>query len=97
MVITFRYVAAVLQLIRLHHAAGTCLILFNPKLQAPNDPGKLAVKRIIALGGDIVHTRPPCPVSVVRVPEGHMWVEGDVKDLKNRSTVIRTGLYRLAW
>ncbi|KAH9938556.1 peptidase S24/S26A/S26B/S26C [Fomitopsis serialis] len=38
---------------------------------------KLLVKRIIALGGDTVKTLPPYPDAEVRIPPGHVWVEGD--------------------
>lgn len=37
----------------------------------------VAVKRVIALEDDIVQTRPPFPDPYVRVPRGHVWVEGD--------------------
>lgn len=35
------------------------------------------IKRVIGLEGDFVQTLPPYPVPVVRVPQGHVWVEGD--------------------
>jgi len=38
---------------------------------------ELIVKRILALEGDKVHTLPPYPDAVVRIPGGHVWVEGD--------------------
>ncbi|EPQ59315.1 LexA/Signal peptidase [Gloeophyllum trabeum ATCC 11539] len=44
---------------------------------SPSDPNRLFVKRIIALAGDIVKTLPPYPDAEVRVPEGHVWIEGD--------------------
>ncbi|KAJ3067709.1 hypothetical protein HDU99_003407, partial [Rhizoclosmatium hyalinum] len=59
---------------------------------APHDPDMTLIKRIIALEGDIVHTRPPPalkyeykdknikfdpPPRVVKVPKGHVWVESD--------------------
>lgn len=37
----------------------------------------MAVKRVVALEGDVVRTRAPYPVATVRVPHGHVWVEGD--------------------
>lgn len=40
-------------------------------------PEKRAVKRIIALEGDIVITRPPYPFAQEEVPYGHVWIEGD--------------------
>lgn len=43
----------------------------------PMAPDGFATKRIVALPDDIVHTRPPFPNPVVRVPPGHVWVEGD--------------------
>ncbi|KAF8341301.1 uncharacterized protein EI90DRAFT_2905541 [Cantharellus anzutake] len=38
---------------------------------------ELIVKRIIALEGDVVQTLPPYPDTLVRIPKGHAWVEGD--------------------
>ena len=40
-------------------------------------PEVVAVKRVIALEGDVVKTRAPYPVETVRIPQGHVWVEGD--------------------
>ncbi|KAJ8523526.1 hypothetical protein ONZ45_g40 [Pleurotus djamor] len=37
----------------------------------------MLVKRVLAIGGDIVQTLPPYPEPEVKVPEGHVWVEGD--------------------
>lgn len=37
----------------------------------------MAVKRIVALAGDEIKTRAPHPISTVKVPPGHVWVEGD--------------------
>jgi inner membrane protease subunit 2 len=34
------------------------------------------VKRIIAVEGDIIKTLPPYPEAEVRIPQGHVWVEG---------------------
>lgn len=48
---------------------------FAPR--SPSDPYKLITKRIVALAGDVVHTKPPFPDPTVRVPDGHVWVEGD--------------------
>ncbi|KAI0758305.1 peptidase S24/S26A/S26B/S26C [Irpex lacteus] len=45
-------------------------------LRSPSD-SKLIVKRLIALPGDVVSTLPPYPDAEVRLPEGHVWVEGD--------------------
>ncbi|OTB15469.1 hypothetical protein K445DRAFT_317726 [Daldinia sp. EC12] len=43
----------------------------------PYDPEVEAVKRIVGLEGDIIRTRSPYPSPTVRVPMGHVWVEGD--------------------
>ncbi|PMD54229.1 LexA/Signal peptidase [Hyaloscypha bicolor E] len=48
--------------------------------QSPNNPERLAIKRVIAIEGDIVHTRAPCPLPTVQVPVNHVWVEGDNRD-----------------
>ncbi|KAK3943807.1 LexA/Signal peptidase [Diplogelasinospora grovesii] len=45
--------------------------------RSPTDPDKIVVKRIVGLEGDIVRTKPPYPNEYIRVPEGHIWVEGD--------------------
>ncbi|ROT39422.1 mitochondrial inner membrane protease subunit 2 [Sodiomyces alkalinus F11] len=45
--------------------------------RSPYSPETVVVKRIIALEGDLVRTRPPYPDPVVKVPQGHVWVEGD--------------------
>lgn len=37
----------------------------------------VAVKRIVGLEGDVIRTRDPYPSATVRVPLGHVWVEGD--------------------
>ncbi|KAI1248694.1 hypothetical protein MGN70_009894 [Eutypa lata] len=44
---------------------------------SPWNPELVAVKRIIGLEGDVIRTRDPFPVPTVRVPPGHVWVEGD--------------------
>lgn len=43
----------------------------------------MSVKRVIGLEGDVVHTRKPYPTPYVRVPPGHMWVEGDAGEGKS--------------
>ncbi|RKU47679.1 hypothetical protein DL546_009163 [Coniochaeta pulveracea] len=48
--------------------------------RTPHDPNKISVKRVIGLEGDIVHTRRPYPNGYIRVPPGHIWVEGDAAD-----------------
>ena len=35
------------------------------------------MKRIIGLEGDAIQTRPPYPFPTVKIPPGHIWVEGD--------------------
>ena len=38
------------------------------------------MKRIVGLEGDIIQTRRPYPNAHVKVPQGHIWVEGDSLD-----------------
>ncbi|KAK4319946.1 hypothetical protein Pmani_009148 [Petrolisthes manimaculis] len=45
-------------------------------LVSPKDPNQKIIKRIIALEGDLVATL-GYKRRLVRVPEGHCWVEGD--------------------
>jgi inner membrane protease subunit 2 len=45
--------------------------------RSPTEPNTLTTKRIIALEGDLVYPVKPSMHSVVRIPEGHCWVEGD--------------------
>lgn len=45
--------------------------------RSPLDPETVAIKRVIALEGDVVKTRKPYPMEIVTVPEGQLWVEGD--------------------
>ncbi|KAF4602203.1 hypothetical protein EYR40_005407 [Pleurotus pulmonarius] len=44
---------------------------------SPENPRRMIVKRILAVEGDTVRTLPPHPDPEVRVPVGHVWVEGD--------------------
>lgn len=37
----------------------------------------MLVKRIIAVQGDVVITKPPYPLARENVPTGHIWVEGE--------------------
>ncbi|KAL6855806.1 LexA/Signal peptidase [Trichoderma novae-zelandiae] len=46
-------------------------------LRSPFHPEVIAVKRVVALEGDVIKTKKPYPVSTVRIPQGHVWVEGD--------------------
>jgi inner membrane protease subunit 2 len=48
--------------------------------RSPLNPEKIAVKRIIGLEGDVIQTRRPYPSAYIRVPPGHIWVEGDAED-----------------
>lgn len=43
----------------------------------PVDSRKMIVKRVVAVADDTVQTLPPYPDTEVRIPEGHIWVEGD--------------------
>lgn len=45
-------------------------------LISPKNPSQKIIKRIVGVQGDIVITR-GYKTEVVRVPEGHCWVEGD--------------------
>lgn len=44
--------------------------------RSPQDTKRMLVKRIIGIEGDFVMTLPPYPDPVVRVPPGHLWIEG---------------------
>ncbi|KHN97058.1 Peptidase S24/S26A/S26B/S26C [Metarhizium album ARSEF 1941] len=46
-------------------------------LRSPYHPEVTAVKRVVALEGDVVRTKKPYPIATVRIPQGHVWVEGD--------------------
>ena len=48
--------------------------------RSPSHPEVLVIKRIIALEGDKVYTRAPCPLPIVPIPANHVWVEGDNRD-----------------
>ncbi|KAK6220481.1 hypothetical protein QIS74_05983 [Colletotrichum tabaci] len=45
--------------------------------RSPFHPETVAIKRIVALEGEYVTPRAPHPPGIVRVPQGHIWVEGD--------------------
>jgi mitochondrial inner membrane protease subunit 2 len=45
--------------------------------RSPTNPKEWVIKRIIAMEGDIVETRPKYPERNVVVPHNHLWVEGD--------------------
>ena len=57
---------------------GLVVALYAPS-SPPGEQGRLLVKRIIALPGDLVTPRPGSryPRTRVVVPEGSVWVEGD--------------------
>lgn len=48
--------------------------------RSPANPSHIAIKRVIALPGDRVITRSPCPKPSQIVPFNHVWLEGDVDD-----------------
>ncbi|KAJ7597710.1 signal peptidase [Mycena floridula] len=43
----------------------------------PENARHRLIKRIIAMEGDSVRTLPPYPEPIVKVPQGHIWIEGD--------------------
>jgi mitochondrial inner membrane protease subunit 2 len=72
-------------LIKRHHDPETRnlqrgqIVGFRP----PHDPEKISIKRIVAVEGDTVFTKPRhapsrrYPERKVVIPKGHVWVEGD--------------------
>ncbi|KAG6134846.1 hypothetical protein E4U24_000556 [Claviceps purpurea] len=46
-------------------------------LRSPTNPENEVVKRVVALEGDVIKTKHPYPIATVRIPENHVWVEGD--------------------
>lgn len=48
--------------------------------RSPANPSHIAIKRVIALPGDRVATREPCPRPSQIVPFNHVWLEGDADD-----------------
>ncbi|KAL4783184.1 peptidase S24/S26A/S26B/S26C [Aspergillus varians] len=50
--------------------------------RSPGNPHHMAIKRIIGLPGDRIHTREPCAKDSQIVPFNHVWVEGDAADPK---------------
>jgi len=74
-------------------------------LRSPENPHRTLVKRIIGLEGDLVTTLPPYLDPVVRVPQGHAWIEGDEpfhSDDSNRFgpvplALIHSKLVFIAW
>ncbi|KAL9593523.1 MAG: hypothetical protein Q9219_007513 [cf. Caloplaca sp. 3 TL-2023] len=53
--------------------------------RSPIHPETLAVKRVIALEGDTVITRPPYPIAEQEISLGHVWVEGEHPENTRRS------------
>ena len=51
------------------------------KNRSPHHPQNLAIKRVIALEGDLVTSRSPYPVPTQDVQLGHVWVEGEHPEL----------------
>ncbi|KAG6224219.1 hypothetical protein E4U34_000477 [Claviceps purpurea] len=45
--------------------------------RSPTNPENEVVKRVVALEGDVIKTKHPYPIATVRIPENHVWVEGD--------------------
>ncbi|KAJ7368152.1 LexA signal peptidase [Mycena albidolilacea] len=58
--------------IHTRHRRGDIVVL-----KSPENPRYELIKRIIAIEGDTVYTRPPYLVREVRIPKNHVWVEGD--------------------
>jgi len=57
---------------RYNFARGDLLVYTSPK-----DPFEYLIKRLIAVEGDTVETRGRYTQPTVRIPQGHLWVEGD--------------------
>nr|KAF6469625.1 inner mitochondrial membrane peptidase subunit 2 [Molossus molossus] len=55
-------------------SADLCSPLLRP--ESPKNPGQKIIKRVIALEGDIIKTMGH-KNRYVKVPRGHIWVEGD--------------------
>ncbi|TFK55796.1 LexA/Signal peptidase [Heliocybe sulcata] len=66
-----------------HYERGDIVTVWSP-----SDPQKLFIKRIIATAGDTVKTLPPYPDLEVRIPEGHVWVEGDERFNSDDSNIF---------
>uniref|UniRef100_A0A8D9ESN1 Mitochondrial inner membrane protease subunit 2 n=1 Tax=Cacopsylla melanoneura TaxID=428564 RepID=A0A8D9ESN1_9HEMI len=45
-------------------------------LTSPKDPSQKIIKRVVAIEGDVVSTL-EYKSNIVKVPQGHIWVEGD--------------------
>lgn len=56
-------------------------ILTLKSVRSPENPKRVLVKRVIGLEGDLVKTLPPYRTLEIRVPKGHIWVEGRSSNL----------------
>ncbi|KAK7061616.1 peptidase S24/S26A/S26B/S26C, partial [Favolaschia claudopus] len=69
--------------------------------RSPENSKYELVKRVIAVEGDLVQTLPPYPTPQARVPQGHLWVEGDAFHSQDSNTFgpVPSGLVdsRLIW
>lgn len=54
---------------------------------SPKTPNEYLIKRVIAVEGDIVDTNGKYPLSRVRIPDGHVWVHGDNRNISVDSNV----------
>lgn len=46
-------------------------------VKSPKTPDQILIKRVVGLSGDIVRTHGYKKASILQIPEGHCWVEGD--------------------
>ena len=44
---------------------------------SPMDPDRLVMKRVLGRAGDLVYIDPTKSSEMIRVPEGHLWMQGD--------------------
>ncbi|XP_073891921.1 mitochondrial inner membrane protease subunit 2 isoform X4 [Macaca fascicularis] len=58
------------------HSFSAAAIVFSSTERSPKNPEQKIIKRVIALEGDIVRTIGH-KNRYVKVPRGHIWVEGD--------------------
>jgi signal peptidase I len=45
--------------------------------QSPRDPDRFVIKRLLGKPGDLIYIDPTVSNEKVRVPEGHIWTQGD--------------------